>query len=405
MRCLVVFVALLTWVPGVAVAQQTRAEWLEQQRAERAAQLETYVPNIAEKTLLYIEDHRLLERLSMGFHGIYPRFGGFTTGSGLALGAGYRHTLPGTTLIEMDASAGISTRAYKAVDLRLRAPSMFNGRLELDAGTRWWDYTQEDFFGLGESSRGNRTSYRYEALNLDLRTRVRPRRWFSFGGDVGYLRPTIGSGTDRRFRSTEERFDDAQAPGLDRAPRLLYARSFVDLDYRDHPINTRAGGRLLVEIGGWRAQDRSRAFSFRRTDVSLLHVFPIFDKKRGFAVRVAAGQADPLSDGGRIPFFLAPTIGGSTTIRSYREMRFRDSSYVLINGEYRWEAFSALDLALFWDGGDVAERLQDLRWDEFKTGWGFGLRFNTARAVFLRTDVGFGGREGPRLFIKFGPPF
>jgi outer membrane protein assembly factor BamA len=235
--------------------------------------------------------------------------------------------------------------------------------------------------------------------------RVRLRPWFSFAGELGYLRPDIQDGTDNRFPSVGESFTDKEAPELDRQPRLAYTRGFVDIDYRDQPGNSRSGGRVFLQFGTGRDQDPSREFSYRRTDLDVQHVFPIFDKKRNFAIRLAAAHVDPLNDDGRVAFFLSPTIGGSHTIRSYRELRFRDATYVLLNAEYRWEAFSGLDLALFWDGGDVGTTLEQIRLDEFKTGWGFGLRFNTNRRVFLRVDMGFGGPEGARIFWKYGPAF
>ena len=88
-----------------------------------------------------------------------------------------------------------------------------------------------------------------------------------------------------------------------------------------------------------------------------------------------------------------------------RSERFRDATFVLTNFEYRWEAFSGLDMALFWDGGDVGRTLRDIRAREYKQGWGFGLRFNTDRRVFLRMDFGFGGPEGTRFFWKYNPAF
>jgi hypothetical protein len=227
---------LLLVAAGPAVAQDTRAEWLEQQRAERAQALAAYRPNIAERTLLYVEDKRILEQLSAGWHGLYPRVGGFTTGSGFAMGAGYRRAVPGTTQMEVDASAAFSTRGYKGVDLRLRAPALLDGLLHLDSTARWWDYTQEDFFGIGDSSRVNRSSYRYEALAFNVSASLRPRRWLTAGVDLGHLRPTIRTGTDPRFPSIEQRFTDGEAPGLARQARLLTARSFVDFDYRDERL-------------------------------------------------------------------------------------------------------------------------------------------------------------------------
>lgn len=403
-RCLLAAV-LACLTPVLVTAQQTRAELLEQQRAERARQLQPYVPSKLEKGLLYLENKRILERLGAGLSGIYPRIGGFTTGSGFALGAGVRYALPGTDSFEVDVSGAASTKGYQALDFRVRAPALLAGRLELDGGTRWWDYTQEDYFGLGESDRGNRTSYRYEALLVNMAARVRVNRWFSVGEEVGYLRPDISSGTDTRMPSIEEVFSDEEAPGLTRQPRMVFTRTFLDFDYRDQPGNTRSGGRVLLQLGAGRDQDPSREFSYRRADVDVIHVFPIFDKKRTFAVRVSAAHVDPLTDYGRVAFFLSPTIGGNRTLRSYRELRFRDATYLLLNGEYRWEAFAGLDLALFWDGGDVGTTIRDISRDEFKTGWGFGLRFNTNRSVFMRLDAGFGGPEGSRIFWTFNPVF
>ena len=399
---IVLFLASL--LPSLAFAQQTRAELLEQQRAERAKELRPYEPNKLERALLYMDEKRIIERLGQELSGIYPRIGGFTTGSGFAFGAGIRHRLPFQSF-QVDASGAISTRGYKALDFRVHAPEIWHGHVEVEGSTRWWDYTQEDYFGLGESASGNRSTYRYEAFGASVVARVRPVPWFSFGDEVGYLRPIISAGTDNRFPTTEDQFTDEEAPGLTRQPRLVYTRAFVDFDYRDQPGNTRGGGRVLLQVGTGQDQDPSREFSYRRTDLEALHVFPIFDKKRQFAFRFAAAHVDPLNGGGRVPFFLSPTLGGSQTIRSYRELRFRDATYVLLNAEYRWEAFSGLDLALFWDGGDVGTTIEDIQLNDFKTGWGFGLRFNTNRSVFMRIDAGFGGPEGARFFWKFGPAF
>ena len=405
LRLFALTVILVGLLPGLASAQQTRAELLEQQRAARATELHPYEPGKIEKALLYLDETRLLERLGQRMTGVYPIIGDFTTGSGLALGVGFRHGLPGTNTFEVDTSVIGSTRGYKAINFEVMAPRLLNGFLELRGATRWWDYTQEDYFGLGESSRSDRADYRYEALRVNLIARVNLLRWFAFGEEVGYLRPDISEGTDDRFPSVQEQFTDEEAPGLTRQPRLVYTRTFVDFDYRDQPGNTRGGGRVLLQVGTGRDQDPSREFSYKRTDLDVLHVFPIFDKKRNFALRFSASHVDPLNGGGRVPFFLSPTIGGSRTLRSYRALRFRDATYVLVNAEYRWEAFSGLDLALFWDGGDVGTTLEQIRLDEFKTGWGFGMRFNTNRRVLMRVDVGLGGPEGPRLFWKFSPVF
>jgi outer membrane protein assembly factor BamA len=105
-----------------------------------------------------------------------------------------------------------------------------------------------------------------------------------------------------------------------------------------------------------------------------------------------------------VPFFMQPTLGGSEDLRGYNEFRFRDKNMVVLNAEYRWEAFSGLDLAAFADAGQVAPRPSELHLSNFEKSYGVGFRFNTEKSVFLRVDVGF-SKEGQHLFVKFGHVF
>ena len=106
-----------------------------------------------------------------------------------------------------------------------------------------------------------------------------------------------------------------------------------------------------------------------------------------------------------MPFYFRPTLGGSDTLRSYADFRFRDRNMLAINVEYRWEAFSGLDMALFSDFGEVAPEFELLDIGDLRGAYGLGFRFNTAAAVFLRFDVAAGGSEGIRTFLKFSKAF
>jgi outer membrane protein assembly factor BamA len=101
---------------------------------------------------------------------------------------------------------------------------------------------------------------------------------------------------------------------------------------------------------------------------------------------------------------MQPTLGGSEDLRGFREYRFRDGNVVILNAEYRWEAFSGLDLATFIDAGQVAPKLTDVDFADMQKSYGFGFRFNTAKSVFLRMDIGF-SNEGRQLFLKFNHAF
>jgi outer membrane protein assembly factor BamA len=214
--------------------------------------------------------------------------------------------------------------------------------------------------------------------------------------------PTIGPGTDPRMPSTDVLFTDAGAPGLTAQPSFKYNTFFVEVDYRDQPGNARSGGLWRARYGAWDDRDLQQ-FDFGRFDAEVAHFFPIFDKKRVFALRGGLSYVnnDP---GNRVPFYVLPYIGGSDTVRSFREFRFRDENAIFFNAEYRWEAFAGLDMALFFDAGEVRPDWEQIDLQDLKTSYGIGFRFNTYKSVFMRLDIGTGG-EGTQIFFKFGPAF
>jgi outer membrane protein assembly factor BamA len=213
----------------------------------------------------------------------------------------------------------------------------------------------------------------------------------------------VGSGTDKRFPSVEERFDEAAAPGLLAQPDYLYGDGFATVDYRDEPGNARAGGHYTVTLRRYSDRDFDR-YSFTSVDMLFQQFVPIFDKKRVFAFQTGIITTHA-GDEHAVPFFMRPTVGGSRTVRSVADYRFRDANALWMNVEYRWEAFGLMDMALFTDWGKVAPRASDLDFSDLKRAYGIGFRFNTAQAVLLRIDIATGAGEGTRFFFKFSKAF
>jgi hypothetical protein len=60
-----------------------------------------------------------------------------------------------------------------------------------------------------------------------------------------------------------------------------------------------------------------------------------------------------------------------------------------MNGEYRWEVFSGLDMALFADAGKVFARRSQLIFPRFGKLGGFRFPLQSRNRTFLRLDVGF----------------
>ena len=232
---------------------------------------------------------------------------------------------------------------------------------------------------------------------------MRPAPGLQLGLRTGRLSPDVGAGRDSRFPSIEERFGDNEAPGLARQPDFAYVDVSGAFDTRDQPGNPRAGGYYGAAWRRYSDLDFDR-FNFHVFEADLQHFFPVFDKKRVFAIRGRVTTTDT-APGQTVPFYLRPTLGGSDSLRSARDFRFRDSHVLAMNVEYRWEAFSGLDMALFTDVGKVAAARSHLNLRGLERAHDLGLRFNTYRAVFLRIDAAVAGSEAPRLFIKFSKAF
>ena len=78
---------------------------------------------------------------------------------------------------------------------------------------------------------------------------------------------------------------------------------------------------------------------------------------------------------------------------------------LLLQAEYRWEIFTAMDGAIFYDAGKVASRLEDINFEDLESDYGIGFRFGTINGVFLRVEGAFGSSGGKHMVIRFGHVF
>lgn len=397
-----VLLLLLAVTLGAPVsAQTTRRETLEQQRAGRATDVAPYEPGKLEGALLYLQRNRIVERLFGTEDGWYPAIGSITRGGGFALGGGWRRHFAREQVL-FNTSGAWTPRGYRIGRVEVRLPRLAHDRLEVGVRARHRYFPQEDYYGIGSATlKADRTDYLISETEYAGFGIYRPVPWFTWGVQVAHVSPSIRAGTDSRYPGTEDRFDAVTAPGLTSQPNFLETGTLFQVDYRDQPGNPRSGGRYAVYVA--RMDDREgRTFDFSRVTTVAEQYFPIFDKKRAFAVRVLTHHYSPAS-GAVVPFYYLPTMGGRDTVRGYSDFRFRDNNALVLNAEYRWEAFAGLDMALFYDRGAVAHEWRDLSFGDMKDSYGLSFRFNTYKAVFMRADIAFGG-EGTRTYIAFGAP-
>ena len=385
-------------------AQATRTEVIEQQRAEKAAKLEPYKPGRLEKLALDAEEGKL-RRMIAPYNGFFVEYGYKykPIGSGIGFGGGFRHDLFDRRA-RIVFEAGGTFRKYGMALVDFSLPRLANGRLEVGVEGVYRRHTQDDFYGLGHQSlTDNRVSFGFTGRDVLGRAAYGVKPWLTVGARGGWMSPTIGEGSDDRFPSIEVLYNEATAPGLAVQPDFSALEGFAEVDFRDEVGNARAGGHYVLSVRKYSDRDFDR-YSFRAVDLLLQHFVPVFDKKRVFAFQFGLSGTTP-DAGNEVPFYMQPTLGGSRTLRSDADFRFRDEHAVWFNAEYRWEAFSALDMALFTDWGNVAPRLSDLTATDLKHAYGIGFRFNTAQAVVFRIDIATGGGEGIRYFFKFSKAF
>ena len=215
------------------------------------------------------------------------------------------------------------------------------------------------------------------------------------------MAPSIGRGG--RASAVQDRFTPADAPGLDRQPDFGHYFAFAEANTRQPRGNPRAGGLYAVRFE--RFDDRDfNAYNFDRFEAEVQQYLSLFNQRRVLALRGLVSSASP-DEGQQVPFYLQHTLGGPDDLRGFRRNRFRDDHLLLLQAEYRWEVFTAMDAALFADWGKVAARRRDLNLRDLEHDYGFGVRFGTDNGVFLRIEGAFGSRDGKHFVFRFGDAF
>jgi outer membrane protein assembly factor BamA len=393
---------LVTASMSSAQEPATRAETLQRQREEKAKDLTPPTPNRLERTLMDLESGRLFERLLNPAEGLYPKIGNITTGSGFSIGPGYRHAGMFGGHADFSTFAAASFSRYWMIDARLQFPRLANERVALEVHGQRYDFPNEDFFGLGpDSLRTNEVTYGLSNTVIGGSGVVRPMTWLNLSAGIDHLQPNINTTTEPG--SLLSVFDPSQAPGVLEQPDYLRYTAMVDVNYRVPRGNPRRGGRYALTYHRY-DDTESDLFSFNRVEIDLQQYVPLVRDRRVLALRARATMADA-DAGSVVPFYYQPTLGGPDDLRGFRHLRFRDRNALLLQAEYRWEIFTAVDGAIFYDVGKVAARREDLDLRDLESDYGIGFRFGTINGVFLRIEGAFGSSAGAHFIMRFGHVF
>jgi hypothetical protein len=322
-------------------------------------------------------------------NGIYVDHGNMIPGAGwLSVGPGYKHWYAKDSLF-VDASASISVKSYRMAQARVEMPKFLKSRLALGAQARWQDFGRVDYFDIGPgTSVDNRSIYGIESTQLTAYATLRPFRWMDIGGQIGWMNPVTNY---------------HEGPFL---ARLLSSKTFVPMevsatiDTRDYPGHPTSG--IVLRGVGARYDDRtSGAQSFDKVEAEAASFVPLGGGRVVLALHGRYVGTEARAQGGSVPFYMQPSLGGVTTLRGFTDYRFHDDHMLLAQAEMRLALMTHLDFAVFADAGNVAGRRGDL--DLSKQSIGAGLRLHTRRETFAMLDVA-NGDEGWRFLFRLKDP-
>jgi hypothetical protein len=340
--------------------------------------------------------------------------GSVAPGGGLAGGVGYgHHTNDPNWRTDFVSSARVSIKKYWELDANLRltktsssttAPADL-GNLKINIYALVKDMQRLDFFGLGPESREQDRAvfhYREGVVGADIAQPITPR--FDIGGAVEGIWPNIVRISNPTVTSVERKFTEATAPGLNEQPPFLHVAAFARLNSRGQPEQRKLEYLFLYHF----YQDLDdHLYSFRRFNADLRHKFPLGSSNE---IRIRGRFAfSETSEGQRVPFYLMETLGGSNirgddTLRGFRDYRFRDRDYMLVQTEYLRRLYGPIDLILFYDFGKVASSISRFDEGRMRHTYGAGIVVVPRQLdnILFRFYVALGSGEGSHTYLNGG---
>jgi outer membrane protein assembly factor BamA len=287
--------------------------------------------------------------------------------------------------------------------VELALPRLANDRAFLTLQSTHRNFPQMAYYGPGpDSLKTGRSNYRLEDTRAGFRAGVRPFSHLRLGVTGSLLKVNVGPGTDKRYISADRQYSSFVTPGIDQQTDFLQGGVFTEYDYRDIPGGPRSGGYYSAALTYNGDRDLKR-YTHRRLDTEVQQYIPLFNQRRVIALR-GRSELTWKNAGQTLPFYLQPVLGGSNDLRGFRPFRFYGDNLLVFNGEYRYEIFAGLDMAVFADAGKVFMSKSELNFRDLEGSWGVGMRFNARNTVFMRIDAGF-SHEGFQVWVKFNNVF
>jgi hypothetical protein len=387
--------------PVMAQGSESQQAKLERLRQEKSKKLEPYLANPWENRMRRWEKARMPARIfRKGWAGFRPVIGGMMPGSGTVFGGGYIYGQE-SQYTQFQVNARYSTKGYTQYDGMIEFPApQRNSWLRTQIGAAYLDYTQINFFGLGnDTSKDDKSFFRQLGYFVRAGVAADVSRFLEVTGRFERLQTDTRDG--ERDPSMGSLYPGVPGFGDGKNDFNIFGaglklKLFDQWDFP--PLGA------VINLNGARYDDQSleKYDSFKVVGEAGA-IIPLGYRNRRIALRfrTAHMQAD---SGEEVPFYLMETIGGAKTLRGYSEFRFRDTRNLLLNMEYRWELIPFIDFAFFADTGKVFRNFEDFNLKDLHWGAGWGIRVHAPGDMFFSIDLA-GSPEGFVIHLSSGMGF
>jgi len=351
------------------------------------------------------ERHHVTERLSDYFLKndfiIFPifQFGG---GDGLGGGVGLRARDVFDSGYNIGADFTIFTDFDMRAGFKLSSPDYYVAQLpfRFAFGARFREKNDQNFFGIGDdSSKANESDYGYNRLRAGFELEYELFSTLTLSMPIQFLTSRARADHDGDQPSVEEVFPPSELVGFrDRTNYVVFGLQITH-DTRDSKLAPSRGGYRSFRFERYQGVGTNR-YSFNEMELDIRQYFRLWTPRHVLVVRNDwIFQQDPGSAG--IPFNLLNSLDYHSPLRGFGSGRWRDSSSVLFNFEYRFPIWDYIDGGIFVDTGKVFSGLKDFSFDHWRYSVGGGIRIIANDYAVMRLQVGYGG-EGAVILFRFG---
>lgn len=262
---------------------------------------------------------------------------------------------------------------------------------------RWTRLTNQDFYGIGpETARAAESAYMINRTVVGGALALQIIDGLSFNFGAAYDVAGTGPNTYGSLPSVGQAFAPGQRAGYGAWLHYAVVAAKLEYDSRDNVSMPSRGGLYFLYVKRYQHVGRG-AYDFFQEEIDARHFFRLGSPRNVLALR-GGFVLQQETGGGRIPFYRLATLDVGTPLRGFTQGRFHDRNLFIVNAEYRFPVWEAIDGVVFVDTGRVFHSIPDFSIKDFKYSVGGGLRLRALGLMLLRFDLAYGG-EGINTLV------